>query len=276
MFLRPWVYIFFALLAGFLTFSDSSYAQSNTSSEVKKSFSIAATAAKTRSLYDHQDGSLKESLDFEFAPSYLWSLGNTLLYMTYSEDLRAEEASDASTVSDIAIIHTFKGWNLPKINLKPGLILMIPFAKESVKVKGLQTSVAAKLAASIPEKLLIPGLSFGGAVTVGRSFHRYDTAMTGDSNNQYSSRQILMSSYSLGIFSVGVEFHHINAWTYKGTLKEAFEHFEEASVAAGDHFSFSLGHTNSGSVFKANGYESNYKLVDENNSLVYAKVSMQY
>ncbi|WP_413290225.1 hypothetical protein [Bdellovibrio sp. HCB337] len=237
-------------------------------------FSIMLSASRTRSLNNFKDGSLSESNDYEFLPSYKWAYGKTSLYFTFSEDLRAEE--DASDFNDIAWINSFKGWELSKIKLSPSVTVTIPQSKESREIKNLETAMSAKMTASIKEEYLIPGLSLAASVSAGRSFHRYNTALTGEVNNQYSSRQVLMGGYAVGIFSFDAEFHHINAWTYNGVLKESFEHAEEMSVSIGDHFGFTLGHTNAGSVFKVDGYTSNYKLIDENNSLVYAKVSMQY
>ena len=282
---------FFALFSLMLFSSTSSFAQSNpvpaapvnqnlvTSTvglkkEDAKPFAFTLTAARSRSLYDYKDGTLAETNDFEFLPSYTWSKGKTTLYMTFSQDLRATD--DASDIGDMALIHSFKGWNFAKIKLAPSLTTTLPQSKLSREIKNLEGAISTKLTAAIQPKLLITGLSLASSISLGRSFHRYNTDITGALNNQYTSRQTILTSYAFGIFSIDTEFHHINAWTYNGTLKESFEHAEEASIALGDHFGFTLGHTNAGSIFKENGYESNLKLIDDNNSLVYAKVSMQY
>lgn len=282
---------FFALLGLMVISSASSSAQtSNTTTPpppagalqtvaapkpaAPKPFGLVFTASRTRSLYDFQDGNLTESNDYEFIPSYAWSKGKVTLYMSYSEDLRATE--DSSDIGDIAVINSFKAWDLSKIKLSPSVTVTIPQSKESREIRNLDTALSLKLTASVKEEYLLPGFSLAAALSGGRSFHRYTTTLDGDVSNQYSSRQTLMAGYAVGLFSFDTEFHHINAWSYNGRLKESFEHAEEMSISIGDHYGFTVGHTNAGSVFKANGYESNYKLIDENNSLVYAKVSMQY
>lgn len=266
----PLLLIIFCLTLGF---GSHSYAQTHAEKTKPSPFSILTTASHSRSLYDYQDGTRSESNDFEFMPSYKWKDNVTALYWTYSQDMRFPEKAD---IGDFALINAFKAIDFSRVKLAPSITLIMPQSKESRSVRNLEGALAAKLGVSIQQKLLIPGFSFGVSVSAARNFHRYDTAIDGSLNNQYSSRQVVMTSYTRGIFTVGGEFHHLNAWTYAGNLKESFEHAEEASVALGKHFEFTLGHTNSGSVFKENAKDSNVKLIDDNNSLVYAKVSMQY
>jgi hypothetical protein len=236
-------------------------------------FGILVTGSHSQSLTNFQDGTLKQSNDFEFSPSYKWKDQLTMLYWTYSQDVVRPENSD---IGDVYLIHSFKGFDFSRIKLVPTMIGILPESKESREKYNLETSVGGKLAASIQERLLIPGFTFATAVSLARNFHRYDTATDGKPNSAYSSRQSIITGYEFGIFSINGEFHHINKWTYSGTMGEGFEHTEEASVSMGDHYAFTLGHTNAGSMLKANARDSNLSFVDENSSLVYAKVSMKY
>ncbi|MBS1970181.1 MAG: hypothetical protein JSU04_07720 [Bdellovibrionales bacterium] len=271
---------FFALFCGLMLSSTSVSASVTTSlagppspKETPPAFGISAGLSKSFSLVDHKDGDRQETNDLEVIPSYNWSFGKTLAVFTFSDDVRDPGNSD---MGDIALATSFNGWDFKSFKLRPSVTIVLPQSKESRINTNLQTAISGKLSASIQEKLLLPGFRFGGSVSFNRNFHRYETALDGTVLKQYSSKQGLSGGYSIGLFSFDLDFTHINAWTYQGNMKESYEHSEEASVEIGRNFAFTLGHTNGGSVFKEDGYSSNYKLIDEENSLVYAKVSMQY
>lgn len=271
---------FFALMCGLMLSSTHAFATVTTSvatSPAPKAtpspFNISAGLSKSVSLVDHNDGERQETNDLEVVPSYSWGFAKTLAVLSFSDDLRDPGNSD---MGDIPVATAFKGWEFKRFKLSPSVTAVIPASKESKLNTNLQTAISGKLSGSIQPQLLIPGLSLSASLSAGRNFHRYDTALDGKVLNQYSSKQGLSVGYEIGIFSFGIDFTHINSVSYQGNLKESFEHSEEASVSFGDHFGFSLGHTNGGSVFKENGYSSNYQFINEEDSLVYAKVSMQY
>jgi hypothetical protein len=236
-------------------------------------FNILFTAGHSRSLYDFQDGTVKESNDFEIIPTYNGSLFKTRGYLAYSQDLHDSEKGD---VSDLAILNYFRGWTLPRAILTPTLNFVLPASKDSAKNRSLQLAMSVGLRAQIPPQLLIKGFSASGMLSGSRNIHRYDTALDGSVNSVYSSRQGIALGYDYKRVSFSGEFYHINSWSYDNNMQEAFEHIEEFSVEAYKHTTLVLGHTNSGSIFRPNGYESNIQLVDENNSLVYLKVALSY
>ncbi len=278
---------FFALFCGMLILSTKSLAQSaqnpipqslNTTvtglkPEEIKPFGISAGLSKSISLVNFQDGERQESNDLELVTSYKWRLGTTLAIFTFSDNVRDPGNSD---IGDIALATALKAWDSSQFKLSPSVTIVIPQSKESRINRNLETAISGKLTAAVQERLLIPGFSLRGSLSFGRNIHRYETALDGSVLNKYSSRQGISTGYSIGVFSFDIDFAHINAWSYQDNLKESYEHSEEASIAMSKHFGFTLGHTNGGTVFKENGYASNYQLIDENNSLVYAKVSMQY
>jgi hypothetical protein len=273
---------FFALFCGLVASSTEANAQQqamSTSTTAKQAapspFSIAAGLSKTASLIDHQDGSRQESNDLEVIPSYTFSWGKTLAVFAFSDDLRDPGNSD---MDDIIVGTAFKGWEFKTFKLAPSVSFVIPESKDSRINKNLETAISGKLTAAVQKSVLLPGLDLGAFVSFGRNFHRYDTALDGKVLNQYSSKQGFSAGYSIGIVSLSIDFTHINAWTYQGNLKEAYQHGEELGLALGEHFGLAVGLSNGpgASVFKQDGYSSNYQFIDENNTLAYAKVSMQY
>lgn len=269
-----------ALFSGTLISAGPAFAQAPENSSVATSaapasrpFAISLGISKSQSLVDFKDGQRQESHSIEFMPSYKWSFGSSMVIFSFSEDARTPGSSD---IDDIVMAHGFKGWDLNRVKLVPSVSFVLPQSKNSRINTNLETSVSGKLTVALQQKLLIPGFYFKGSLGLGRNFHRYETALSGAVLNQYSSSQGLATGYSFGIFSADLSFAHLNAWSYQGTMKESYEHSEELSLALGDHVGFTLGHTNGGSVFKDNGFTSNYTLVDENNSMVYARLGMQY
>ena len=244
------------------------------SAEATSPFGITMTASHSHSLVNFQDGTLKETNDFEFIPTYKWMSNQTILYVSYSQDARN---SDNTDIGDILLINAFKPWNFSWFKIIPSVVGVIPESKDSRDNKNMDGGIGGKLTFAIQEKRLIPGFYFKTGVSLSRYFNRYDTAIDdGTSNTQYSSWQSLQTGYSKSIFSFDVEFDHIDGWDYNGVLHESFWHYEELTAAIGDHYGFTLGHTNSGSALRADGYSSNIRFIDENSSMVYAKLSMQY
>jgi len=273
---------FFALMFGLMLLSSApTFASASTTSQTAapapkatpSPFGISASIGKTLSLYDFQDGSRVEENSLELVPSYSWSLGKTLLVMSFADDVRNP---GNSSMGDIVIVNAFKPWDFARFKLSSGVSVVVPQSKDSKENSNLQTAISGKLTAAIQKHLLQPGFRFSGNISLSRSFHRYDTAVDGRVLNQQSSSQGLAAGYDIGPFSFDVDFRHNNSWSYQGNMKESYGHREEASVGFADHYSFAVGHSNDGSVFKADGYSSNYKLIDENNSLVYATLSMQF
>ncbi|MBC7369977.1 MAG: hypothetical protein H7326_00325, partial [Bdellovibrionaceae bacterium] len=142
--------------------------------------------------------------------------------------------------------------------------------------RNLEAAAGVSMTVGIQERLLMKGFYIKTGLSFNQNFHRYETALDGSLNNKYSSRQSIYSGYAYEQFALDVEFHHINAWSYLGTNRESFEHAEELSVMLAKHYSLALGHTNSGSVFRANATDSNVRLIDERSSLVYAKIGIRY
>ena len=108
------------------------------------------------------------------------------------------------------------------------------------------------------------------AVTAGRSFHTYEEDINGSVLNKYSSNQALSLGYSISNWSFGLYYTNRSRWTYQGNIKQSFVLSQVISYSFNDNFYATVGHSNdAGSVLKANGFESNIQIIDENNSGVY-------
>lgn len=232
--------------------------------------------SKSTSLYDFQDGSRKDGLDYEARLIIKFNDKYSLNFIGgYSQDLKNPEGND---FSDTAVSISRSPLSLGKTLLVGyGIGSVLPTAKDTYKNKGLLGSIGPSLSLTVNPDRLITGLSISTAISFGRNFHEYETALDGKVNTQYSSKQSLSLEYAFGSgFAISGLFIHRNTWSYQNVMRDSYEASEEVGYQFTPHFAVALGHTNSGSTLKPNGTESNVQLVGENTSLVYASTTLAF
>ena len=249
--------------------------------EKSTSFSASVDVSRSTNLYDHQDGTRFDSLDFRTVFGAAFTNGHALTtVIDYSNDLRDPENTAAGLV-DPSVKYSFKssqwGWSAPYIlTFRPSLSTVIPVTKRSKVRDELQGVISGGISFGIiPDGIyksdgvwsVIVGL------TAGRNFHKFEEDINGKVMNQYSSNQTLDVGYSIADFSFSVSYLHRSRWTYQGNVRESFVLGQEIGYSMTDNFAVNVGHSNEGSMIKANGYESNLDVVDENNSSVYMGIS---
>jgi hypothetical protein len=250
-------------------------------------YKFAATVEVSRStgLYDFKDGSRSDGLDLLFAPSLKTPIGNFSVKESYSKDLRNEE-STSNGFSDATVGYNNGSfdweWSAPYVlTLRPSLSVVIPVSNISVKKTQLQTAVSGSLSFGIrPDGLAsVRGGAWnvGLSISAGRNFHAYEEDINGVVLNKYSSNQGVSIGYTISDLSFSFDYMNRSRWTYQGNIKQSFVISEEISYAINDNFYVSAGHTNdAGSVLKANGFESNIQIIDENNSGVYLTLGSSF
>ncbi|QDK38923.1 hypothetical protein [Bdellovibrio sp. NC01] len=239
-------------------------------------FSGFLQASGSQSLYDFQDGTKKEGMDYVARFNLKLSQDYSVrLQGGYSQDLKNSEADD---FSDTTLSLVRKPVALGRVfMLGYSLSAVAPTSKDSHTRQNLQGATSGSLTAMINPDRLIPGLQIVSAISLRKNFHQYDTALDGTVNTAYSSNQSLSISYDFASgVSLSGEFIHKNGLTYQNNIKESFEHSEEIGYSFTDAISAAIGHTNSGSALKANGQDSNIALLDDNNSLIYASLTVAF
>ena len=251
---------------------------------------IALQISRGTSLYDHQDGSRSDSMDYLAMPHMKLGFGTVKAKIVYSQNLREDgntydgttAASDWGDVSVTVAKNPYKWmWSYPyMITLTPFVSGVIPASQNSLKRDELKTAVSAGVSFGVIPDGIAPESdgfwSFAIGVTAGRNIHAYDTDINGKVLNRYSSNQTLNFSYNYKAFSFGIEFINKSRWTYQGNVKNAFEHSQEVGYNFTENVSLAIGHTNGGNALKANGIDSNLELVNENDSSVYATLGLSF
>lgn len=230
--------------------------------------------ARSTSLYDFQDGTRKDSLDTELRIDLnFWPYPSSLRIVGgYSRDLRNETSSDFADTS-FSLRRTYAVGET--LSLSPSVTAIAPTSKESQIVNNSNGALRAGAALGHTSARLI-GWEAGLSLSAGQNFHQYDTATTGRPLSKYTFNQTVSTSYTYKKVGVSGSFSHKNGWSYEGTLRESFEHTEELGWQISRMFSAALGHTNGGSIFKANAQDNNIELISENSSLVYGALTVGF
>lgn len=243
----------------------------------EKIVSASLSLAHSQSMIDQKDGSQKISRSvLARIDTKISSQWNLTTRFTYEQDLRDVEDPNGG-FSDLS-------FGLGKAPaelaywLKGGMSfsLVLPTSEYSQKAQNLQASIGAGYRFALTPAVLAKGFEFGLALGVSRNFHQYETDTSGNILNQYGSRETLSGSYSIQdwTFSTDLIFRH--AWNYRGRVSQAFEHSQEIGYAITPMWSLALGHTNSGAWLRPNGQDSNFKLIDENDSIIYGSTTVSF
>lgn len=265
-----------ALQASASLAQNASSATAKETTEKEKNFSLRSSLGHSTSLYDYQDGTKSSSLDISLVPSFKFTKNKTLtVSVAGSQDLIDPERSGIADISiSMGLLSTSLGKHL---NTSLSGSVVVPTSKDSLVRQEMQGAIGLSYMIQVsPDVLFSKNLGLVASVSATGLFHKYETAVDGSVNNKYSSRQMLGVSYQLGTVSFEVNLIHRNAWSYFGNLKEAYAHSEELGWQMNKQFSLALGHTLEGSVYKANGLDSNVKLIDDNNSIVYGALNYVY
>ncbi len=249
--------------------------------EPSNTYSASVDVSRSTNLYDHQDGSRSDSLDFRFIVGAGFTNGHSLsMVVDYSNDLKDAE-NTAAGLLDPSLKYSFKSakwaWSAPYIlTFRPAISTVIPMSKGSTKRDELQGSLSGSVAFGIiPDGIyksdgvwsVLIGLS------AGQNFYAYEENINGKVLNKYSSNQSMDISYSIADFSFSLSYLHRSRWTYQGNVRESFALGQEIGYSLNDNFAVNVGHSNEGAMIKANGYESNLEVIDENASSVYMGIS---
>lgn len=235
-----------------------------------KVFSGLFNISRSTNLYDFQDGSRKDGMD------YMFRLGMVLTedysasaQGAYSQDLKDSTYNDVSDISLNVSRKATKLGNYFLLGYRVGAI--IPTSKDSHKRQNLITALSTGLNMGVNPERLIQGLSISGSISLGRNIHQYETAIDGRVNSQYTSGQSLSIGYEFNSgVSLSASFVHKNSLSYQNVLRDAFEISQELGYQINPTFAVAIGHSNGGSSLKANGLDSNVELINENSSVVYA------
>lgn len=229
----------------------------------QKNWAVDLSTSATTNLYKVDPASSYEQFGYQFGFHYKFDFAQFSLMTEYNQDLKYSEASD---ISDLITSLSKKFKLNDSQQLGFSATAMLPTSKASRMMNQLQLGTGGKVSWSH-----ISGVSLSVSLT--RMFHQYETNINGRVLSKLSSKQAISYATEFGKFGVSLFFAHINGLTYFDQLKESWEHGQEISYSFTDQTGISLGHYNTGSPYKPNGYDSNYSLFNEQTSSVYISLA---
>ncbi len=272
------LFLFLMILAAALV-SSSVFAADNSAQIPTNVFSIAATAGRSLSLYNYQDGTEKGSWDYSANPSY--ELSKTLSLsglFEYSYDTVAETGDYGRGLISL----TQSGYQLFGDHLNVSLIgtVGLPISKSTYE-SSLQASTSAGIKASVNNSYFVTKkLDMSFAVKGTKNFHAYETNSVGQVNTSLIFTESSSLSWSFNDrLQVIIEVYHFNTVSYFGTYRDFLSHNEELDIKFSPQITFALGHSWGlpyVSTLKANGQDFNFNLADAQNSIVYAQIGVTY
>ncbi len=238
-------------------------------------FSGSVSLTKINSLYDRKDGTFYDGINYAISLGYKASFGQFVGVLSYDQNVRAnyEDQSDFNDAYGVYAHNPAQLGNFEtlKLSLAPSATVLFPVSKKSNKFDQMQTALIAGVNLTLAPKVSSTSGSLSATLglNIGKNFHRYEEDVNGAVLSQYSSNQSLTLGYGLESFSASISYVHKTRISYQNSTREGFELTQTIAYAFTQAFSLTLGHTNAGAALKANGQDSNFAVVNEDNSVVF-------
>ena len=252
----------------------------NVTNQSQKDLAISAQLSRSRSLVDFKDGSRSDSTEFSVRSTYKTFSGKIFLTLGAAQDMNDSEAIE-NGLTDSVVGFSFKPmtWKTSSIESRLGFTMsaVIPTSNTSKRQTLLKSAISSTMNGGIKTEASSYGeFDISGTITAGRSFHDYEDDVNGSALSQYSSNQNLTLGYSISEFSLSFEFWNRSRWTYQNEVRQSFVMSQEMGYQINSSFAVAAGHTNEGSVLKANGQEYNIDLYNDDTSTIYGSLSFSY
>lgn len=217
-----------------------------------------------------------ESLGFDLIPKIAYDKYSAAVWLVYSKDLKAPEESDWA---DPVLILARSPWDINKyFKFSLSGLGFIPLSKASREVKEYKGGVG------VVNKIILntanmgaPNLSLSGSLGLSTNFFDSTTDINGEPLTQNTINQKFDIGYSIGSFSMSAFFYHYSRMSYQGATRESVWHGAELGWGFNPNFNVALGiHNNNSPLYKAPNYDFNLKLVDDEASMIYAKLGFAW
>lgn len=241
-----------------------------------RNFSGSLEVSLSNSLYDLENGTKHEGIDYASSLIYKLKTGWITTQLSVSQDLNPN-AEKQSVLNDSSIAYVqkpfliYKNSSTSTVTWSPSFSMLVPLSEHSQKVTQMQTAMiaSANLKVIASDLSAWRGTGIVASLNYSQNFHRFDTDVNGYPLARNSSSQGLIGFFTRGDFTLTLSQAHRIRWTYDGDTKTLFELTQDLTYSAGKDWSISLGHTNSAAALKPNNFDSNISLVSEDTSIVY-------
>lgn len=260
-----------------IPFAQASATQTSTltSEETQKSWSIIGTFQASSNLFKAGTYEAKGEADYELIPSINLSDNYTLTArIAVVQQLTGELLT---TFDDTSLMFTHSAFTInPSIKYTPGLGVVLPTNYISNLSKSMIATVRLmqQLAFDNPNYENITALY---RLTANAGFYRYNTSIPGESNQPFVIKNLLLLGYNLtDKWSVSTTLIQSTGWSYGAAAQSKFDFSEDLNYQLTKELRASIGHSNSGSMYKDNGMDSNLAFFNGETSVIYFSLYYKY
>ena len=268
------------LVLGILLLVQQAYGQATneltTQLQKPKRFQITTVAQTESNLYETDSreyearGRLTIAPSYKFNPNYRATVSASLL-QDFEGGREGLLSNAKATVTRVPI----------KIS-QDSFIIPAAGARLPTNVKDRKDN--SFVGAAIAEATLLTNWTFKDspfttlyAVYLTKNFHEYERGREGNDNTDYSIINYFgVEKYLTSKLSILIDGDYSFARTYRGNPKSLFSIGQSLSYEFTRDFSVTVGHSNGGNMFQANGTDYDVQVFDENRSIVYANIRAVY
>ncbi|HEX4924815.1 MAG TPA: hypothetical protein VFV50_12045 [Bdellovibrionales bacterium] len=190
----------------------------------------------------------------------------------YTRDF--ENREEPNTITNTKISLSYAAIPLSRIlSLAPLVAVRLPTNREAREDDRLQGGLAAEASLAL-ETGRASGLY---RLAISRNIHEQVLDRNGSPNIEWNYSNLLKGSYKLtNRVSATLGGEYIISRTYRNFQRQKFDLSEEINIDAGQGFSIDIGHSNSGDALRPNLRDSNIKLFDDEDSVIYLGLNYVY
>jgi hypothetical protein len=242
--------------------------QSKKNWQLNLGLNAAQKAVNDGTQKDQNSSEYSFSTESSFKFSNEMSLKALLNYSSYTKNELQNDFSDL--LVSFYFMKTKLGSNL---NFKPYLLSTLPISKDSRQRQQMNLGYGAGASLSNQRGMMAGSLTSAGSLSFQKYSHKFETALNSTINTSHSANQQISLGWEYKQIGLLAMFRHINSWNYSNAMKESFFHLQAISWNINNNLSFSAGLSNSGNVLSANQEDVEIRLIDDNNSTLFASTN---
>jgi hypothetical protein len=249
-------------------------------------WSLSGGVTNTQSAVDHKDGTAVKVTNFNFAPSLTWTetftqtvAGSPRYYIDSIYTLGAllgyrsdRLDSENSGFNDIVITGALKKGRMG-LRWSPSMIVVFPTSRESSFNQSLKSSIGAGFSVGQDFR---NGISYSVGTQAIKNLHEFETSDDGSINSSWGFKQSVNAGYGISRWNFSLGLAYLSQISYQNQWRDAYSHNQEIQFQFLKGVSLSLAHELSTSRWKPNGYESNFKEFDDQESLVHLNLGFVF
>lgn len=244
---------------------------------ISQRISTTAQASLSSNLYKNSSPDQSLNTSFSLDSSFNWQdLGVTLLgHLSLNKDLKGERRQrfNDAYLGSTGGLYFGDHWSLTFLGLG-----FIPLSEDSKDNRQLTTGIyLAPILTLEGGAMQLPNLRLSLRPSYRQNFHQFETALSGDSNNQRTIGLNLTLTYEvLPNFLLISRNNYNRSTTYRGNTRDQYVLEQIISWQFHTRAFMSLGHVLGGTPLAANGVDTDIRFFNRNDSQLYTSLGYTF